>query len=422
MNQPFSFPDGEGQGRGSLELMLPVGSWESLAAALQTGCDAVYFGTGSLNMRSQSSANFSLDDLAQIVAACREKGVKTYLTLNTVIYDSETPVMQETADAALRYGVDAVIASDMAAILYARQIGLEVHASTQLNISNCQAVRFFASYCDVMVLARELSLEQVAGIHTFIRENQIIGPSGQLVKIEMFCHGALCMAVSGKCYLSLHEYNRSANRGRCVQICRRSYSAIDNETGHQLAVDNSYIMSPRDLCTIGFVDKMIEAGVRVFKVEGRARGSEYVKIVGECYNEALEAYCKGVYHPSKIAGWTEKLQTVFNRGFWDGYYLGRSMAELNDTHGSKATRRKEYIALCSNYFSKLSVGEFQMQSGTLSVGDHILIIGPTTGVVEMVVPEIRVDLKPVEQTQKGEVFSMPLPQLIRRSDKIYKWS
>ena len=407
--------------RSSIEVMLPVGSWESLSAALQTECDAVYFGTGNLNMRSQSSVNFSLDDLAQIVTACRERNVKTYLTLNTIVYDSDIPDMRTTADAALRCGVNAVIASDMAAILYARQIGLEVHASTQLNISNCQAVQFFAQYCDVMVLARELSLEQVTGICTFIQDKHITGPSGRLVEIEMFCHGALCMAVSGKCYLSLHEYNRSANRGECVQICRRSYSAMDNETGRQLTVDNSYIMSPKDLCTIGFIDKMIESGVRVFKVEGRARGPEYVKIVGDCYNEALEAYCNGTYSISKAIEWTERMQTVFNRGFWDGYYLGKSMAELNDVHGSKATRRKEYIALCNNYFTKLGVGEFQMQSGSLTVGDHILVIGPTTGIVEMIVPEIRVEMKPVEQTGKGEVFSTPVPQQIRRSDKMYKW-
>ena len=407
--------------RSSCELMLPVGSWESLATALQTGCDAVYFGTGSLNMRSQSSANFSPDDLAQIVAACRENSIKTYLTLNTVIYDSDMSDMRETANAALRSGVDAVIASDIAAILYAREIGLEVHASTQLNISNCQAVKFFAQYCDVMVLARELNLEQVAEINTFIEKNRITGPSGELVKIEMFCHGALCMAVSGKCYLSLHEYNRSANRGECVQICRRSYSAEDNETGRQLKLESPYIMSPKDLCTIGFIHKMIEAGVRVFKVEGRARGPEYVKRVGECYNEALEAYSNGSFSANKIAEWTERLQTVFNRGFWDGYYLGKTIAELNDAHGSKAVRRKEYVALCNNYFTKLGVGEFQMQSGAVSIGDQILIIGQTTGVVEMTVPEIRVDLKPAEQTVKGEVFSMPVPQLIRRGDKIYKW-
>jgi len=408
--------------RDTLELMLPVGSWKSLTSALQTKCDAIYFGVGNLNMRSQSSANFSLDDLVQIVAVCREKGVKTYLTLNTVVYDCDIPVLHETADAALHCGIDAVIASDMAAILYARKIGLNVHASTQLNISNCHAVQFFAQYCDVMVLARELNLDQVAEISRFIRENNITGPSGQLVAIEMFCHGALCMAVSGKCYLSLHEYDRSANRGGCVQICRRSYSVVDDETGRQLSLDNPYIMSPKDLCTIGFINKMIEVGVQVFKVEGRARGPEYVKIVGECYNEALEAYSNGVFFDaSKITEWTARLKTVFNRDFWDGYYLGKTIAELNDTHGSKATQRKEYIALCSNYFTKLGVGEFQMQSGTLSVGDKILIIGQTTGVVEMTVPEIRVDLKPVEQTVKGEVFSMPLPQLIRRSDKIYKW-
>jgi putative protease len=381
----------------------------------------VYFGTGNLNMRKQSSANFSLADLAQIVAACREKGVKTYLTLNTVIYDNDIPDLHETADAAMRCGVDAVIASDMAAILYARKIGMEVHASTQLNICNKESVRFFAGYCDVIVLARELNLEQTAEICTFIEENNITGPSGRLTAIEMFCHGALCMAVSGKCYLSLHEYNRSANRGECVQICRRNYSALDGETGRQLAIDNQYIMSPKDLCTVGFIDKMLKAGVRVFKVEGRARGPEYVKTVGECYSEAIEACCNGTYGESKIAEWTARLQTVFNRGFWDGYYLGKTIAELNDVHGSKATRRKEYIALCGNYFTKLGVGEFQMQSGTLTVGDQILITGQTTGVVEMTVPEIRVDLAPVEQTKKGDEFSIPLPYPIRRGDKMYKW-
>ena len=403
------------------ELMLPVGSKESLAAALQTGCNAVYFGTGSLNMRSQSSANFSPDDLEYIVSACREKNVKTYLTLNTVIYDSDIRAMQETANAALRCGVDAVIASDMAAILYLRDIGLEVHASTQLNISNSDAVKFFAQYCDVMVLARELNLEQVANIASFIKENNITGPSGRLVEIEMFCHGALCMAVSGKCYLSLHEYNRSANRGECVQICRREYSAIDNETNRQLDMDNPFIMSPKDLCTIGFIDKMINAGVRVFKVEGRARGPEYVKIVGECYKEALEAYINGDYNATKITQWTNRLKTVFNRDFWDGYYLGATIAELNDAHGSKATRQKEYVALCTNYFTNIGVGEFIMQSGIISVDDEILVIGQTTGVIETTVSEIRVNLKPVMQTIKGDIFSMPLPCPIRRGDKIYKW-
>ena len=408
--------------RSFFELMLPVGSWESLAAALQTNCDAVYFGVGNLNMRAQSSANFTLEDLARIADICKEKNVKTYLTLNTVIYDNDMPALYEAADAALKYGVDAIIASDMATILYAQKIGLKVHASTQLNISNSEAVRFFAQYCDVMVLARELNLDQVANIREFIRNNNITGPSGRLVVIEMFCHGALCMAMSGKCYLSLHEYNRSANRGGCVQICRRSYSAVDNETGRNLTIDNSYIMSPKDLCTIGFIDKMINAGVQVFKVEGRARGPEYVKTVGLIYNEALENYCKGTYNQSKTIEWIQKLQTVFNRDFWDGYYLGSSIAELNNAHGSKATRKKEYIALCSNYFSKLGVGEFIMQSGQLTVGDQILVIGQTTGVIEMTVPEIRVDFKAIDKTIKGEVFSMPLFTPIRRGDKIYKWT
>ncbi|MDR2037801.1 MAG: U32 family peptidase [Bacteroidales bacterium] len=407
--------------RKDLELMLPVGSWESLAAALQTGCDAIYFGVAGLNMRAQSSANFSLEDLAKIVETCRTHSIKTYLTLNTVVYDEDIPAMQDTIHAAKLHGIDAVIASDLSVILYARQVGVEVHASTQLNISNRQALRFFAQYCDVMVLARELNLEQVSEISRYIEKEKITGPSGKLVEIEMFCHGALCMAVSGKCYLSLHEYNRSANRGSCVQVCRRSYSALDNETGHQLAVDNPYIMSPKDLCTISFLDQMIEAGVRVFKVEGRARGPEYVKIVGQCYSEALKAYTEGNFQDVDKKQWLEKLGTVFNRGFWDGYYLGKSMGELTDAHGSKATRRKEYIALCNNYFSKIGVGEFLMQSGTLSVGDHILIIGNTTGVVEMEVQEIRVDMKPVKQTVKGEVFSMPVTQPIRRSDKIYIW-
>jgi putative protease len=407
--------------RKDLELMLPVGSWESLAAALQTGCDAIYFGTGSLNMRSHSSANFSLDDLAQIVEICRTQSVKTYLTLNTIIYDADMAAMQESIQAAKQQGVDAVIVSDIAAVLYARQEGMEVHASTQLNISNKQAVRFFAQYCDVVVLARELNLEQVAEICEFITESHIIGPSGKPVTIEMFCHGALCMSVSGKCYLSLHEYNRSANRGSCIQVCRRSYSALDNETGHPLAVDSPYIMSPKDLCTVSFIDKMVQAGVKLFKVEGRARGPEYVKTVGQCYNEALTACCEGHYHEAAKQQWQSRLQTVFNRGFWDGYYLGKTVAELTDAPGSKASKRKEYVALCHNYFAKIGIAEFLMQSGTLSVGDKILIIGNTTGVVEMEVPELRVDLQVVAQTTKGEIFSMPVTQPIRRSDKMYRW-
>ncbi|MDR0815738.1 MAG: U32 family peptidase, partial [Bacteroidales bacterium] len=310
--------------RKDLELMLPAGSWESLAAALQTDCDAVYFGAGGLNMRSESSANFSLDDLARITEMCRQRQVKTYLTLNTVIYDSDLAAMREIIETAKNCGIDALIASDLAVLTDARQAGVEVHASTQLNISNREAVRFFARFCDVMVLARELTLEQVAELAKFIESENITGPSGKPVQIEMFCHGALCMSVSGKCYLSLHEYNRSANRGSCVQICRRNYTATDRETGRQLEIDSPHIMSPKDLCTIAFLDKMIEAGVRVFKVEGRARGPEYVKTVGECYSEALQAYCAGGYNETQKAQWMNRLQTVFNRGFWDGYYLGKT--------------------------------------------------------------------------------------------------
>jgi putative protease len=407
--------------RKELELMLPAGSWESLAATLQTGCDAVYFGVGRLNMRSESSANFSHDDLSEIVSLCRAHSVKTYLTLNTVMYDDDLPAMREAVRAAKRCGTDAVIASDMATLLCAQQEGLAVHASTQLNISNREAVRFFAQYCDVMVLARELTLEQVRGIADFIEENHITGPSEQSATIEMFCHGALCMSVSGKCYLSLHEYNRSANRGQCIQVCRRSYVAEDTETGRRLEVGSPYIMSPKDLCTIGFLDRMINAGVRVFKVEGRARGAEYVKVVGQCYHEALTAYCEGRYTETRKQQWVKTLQTVFNRGFWDGYYLGKTVGELTDAPGSKASRKKEYVALCSNYFAKIGVGEFQMQSGTLSTGDKILLIGHTTGAIEMETPEMRVDMQPVRQTVKGEVFSMPVTQPVRRGDKIYLW-
>ncbi|MDR2848107.1 MAG: U32 family peptidase, partial [Bacteroidales bacterium] len=330
--------------RDKLELMLPVGSWDSLAAALQTDCDAVYFGAGNLNMRSESSANFSPDDLARITELCKQRRVKTYLTLNIIIYDDDMAAMQESIRAARRCGIDALIASDMAVMQFARQEGMEVHASTQANISNCEAVRFFARFCDVMVLARELTLEQVAEIAKFIEAEQITGPSGQPVKIEMFCHGALCMSVSGKCYLSLHEYNRSANRGSCIQICRRNYTATDKETGRQLEIDSPHILSPKDLCSIAFLDKMIEAGVRVFKVEGRARGPEYVKTVGECYSEALQAYCEGGYNETMKEKWVTRLQTVFNRGFWEGYYLGKKTGELTDAAGSKATKKKEYVA------------------------------------------------------------------------------
>ncbi|MDR1668215.1 MAG: U32 family peptidase [Bacteroidales bacterium] len=407
--------------RNELELMLPAGSWESLAAALQTGCDAVYFGIGHLNMRSQSSVNFTPDDLPEIMEKCRACSVKAYLTLNTVIYDEDMNAMRECLHAARRCGIDAVIASDMAAVLCARQENMEVHASTQLNISNSEAVRFFAQYCDVIVPARELSLEQTAAISTFISDNRITGPSGRQVKIEMFCHGALCMSVSGKCYLSLHEYNRSANRGSCVQVCRRSYVVTDRETGRQLEVNSPNILSPKDLCTVGFLDRLTAAGVRVFKVEGRARGPEYVKTVGECYHEALKACCEGRYTEAAKERWKNRLQTVFHRGFWDGYYLGKSTGELADAPGSKATRKKEYVAVCNNYFSKIGVGEFLMQSGLLATGDRILLIGTTTGTVEMEASSMRIDLQPTAQVVKGEVFSMPVPAPVRRGDKVYLW-
>ncbi|MDR1863997.1 MAG: U32 family peptidase [Bacteroidales bacterium] len=405
--------------REDMELMLPAGSWESLAAALQTGCDAVYFGVGNLNMRSESSANFSPDDLAKIAETCRRQQVKTRMALNTIIYDEDVDAMRRSIRAAKQHGIDAVIASDMAAILCAREEGMPVHASTQLNIANRQAVRFFAGYCDVMVLARELTLEQVSAIAQFIESERITGPSGKPAVIEMFCHGALCMSVSGKCYLSLHHYNRSANRGRCVQVCRRAYSLTDNETGRRLEVDHPHLLSPKDLCTVTFLDRMAAAGVRVFKVEGRARSPEYVKTVGQCYHEALTACCEGGYHDQAKEQWLKRLGQVFNRGFWDGYYLGKTMSELTDSAGSKATVKKEYVALCSNYFAKIGVGEFLMQAGTLSAGDTVLIIGNTTGVVEMKVAEIRVDMQAAKQAAKGEIFSMPVTQPIRRGDKLY---
>lgn len=406
--------------RKDFEIMAPVGSWESLAAAVQAGADSVYFGLGQLNMRSASSLNFTLADLALITDKCRASGVKTYLTLNAVMFDEDLPAMQEQVDAASRCGVDAVIASDMAVVGYARSRNVPVHASTQLNISNIESVRFFAAFCDVVVLARELSLSQVAGISAEIDREHITGPSGDKVRIEMFCHGALCMAVSGKCYLSLHQHNKSANRGSCLQVCRRGYAVQDFETGEELTLENKYIMSPKDLCTIGFVNKMMDAGVRLFKIEGRARAPEYVKIVTECYHQAIESVLDGSYSGQKVDDWKQRLSTVFNRGFWDGYYLGQKLGEWSHQYGSSATHKKEYIAKCSNYFTKLGVGEFLVETGVLRVGDEILVIGPTTGVIEMQVSEIRIDLESVDAANKGDRFSMPVPVSVRRSDKIYK--
>ena len=405
--------------RSDFEIMAPVGSRESLAAALAAGTDAIYFGIGGLNMRSRSSANFTADDMEEIAAACAARGVKTYLTVNTVIYDSDTGMMRSIIDRAHAAGISAIIASDMAAILYARSIGQEVHISTQVNVSNTEAVRFYSQWADVMVLARELNLDQVAAISRAIREENICGPAGKPVRLEMFCHGALCMAVSGKCYLSLHEMNSSANRGACNQICRRAYTVRDRETGEELDVENKYIMSPKDLKTIHFLNKMIDAGVSVFKIEGRARSAEYVAETVGAYSEAITAVCDGSYSEEKIAAWDSRLEKIFNRGFWDGYYLGQRLGEWSAKYGSSATRTKFYSSKAMRYFPKLGVGEFLL--GTLSVGDEVVLTGPTTGALVFTVEELRLDLEPVQTVSKGDRFSMPVPAKIRPSDRLYRW-
>ena len=401
--------------------MAPVGSYESLAAAVQGGADAVYFGIGGLNMRDKSSVNFTTEDLAQIVVFCKEHGMKSYLTVNTVVYDEDIPLMHSIVDAARDASVSAIIASDMATILYARSVGVEVHISTQVNVANSEAVKFYAQYADVMVLARELNLDQVGKISQAINDGDICGPHGKRVRIEMFCHGALCMAVSGKCYLSLHETGASANRGACRQICRRSYTVRDRETGDELAIENQYIMSPKDLKTIHFINKMIDAGVRVFKIEGRARGPEYVREAVGCYNEAINAYLDGTFGDDKIAAWDKRLEKIFNRGFWNGYYLGQRLGEWTSKYGSSATRTKIYAAKGVRYFSNIKVAEFVMEAGELNVGDEIIIIGPTTGAIPMTVEEIRVGLKPVPRAVKGDHFSIQVNEKIRPSDKLYIW-
>lgn len=407
--------------RKDFEIMAPVGSYESLHAAINAGADAVYFGVEGLNMRARSSVNFTLADLHNIADICRQAGVKTYLTVNTVIYDAEIELCHKVIDAAKEAGISAIIATDIAAISYARSIGVEVHISTQSNVTNIEAVRFYSAMADVMVLARELNLDQVRAIHDAIVRENICGPSGRRVGIEMFCHGALCMAVSGKCYLSLHEMNSSANRGACTQICRRGYTVTDRETGGQLAVENKYIMSPKDLKTIHFLNKMVDAGVTVFKIEGRARGPEYVSIAVEAYDRALKAICDGTYDESLIAELDKRLEMIFNRGFWDGYYLGQRLGEWSAKYGSSATRTKQYIAKGVRYFSKLGVAEFLMEAGELKVGDEVVITGPTTGAVIVTVNEIRVDLKPVEKAVKGESISIPVPCKVRPSDRLYLW-
>lgn len=401
--------------------MAPVGSRESLAAAIHAGADSIYFGIESLNMRARSANTFTVDDLREIAKVCDENGVKSYLTVNTIIYDEDLALMRKIVDAAKEAGISAVIAADVAVMAYCNQIGQEVHLSTQLNISNAEALKFYSQFADVVVLARELNLKQVRKIYDAIQEQHITGPMGQPVRIEMFCHGALCMAVSGKCYLSLHEMNSSANRGACTQICRRGYEVTDLDTGDQLAIENKYIMSPKDLKTIHFMNKMIDAGVRVFKIEGRARGAEYVRTVVSCYNEAINACIDGTYSEEKVAQWDERLSKVFNRGFWNGYYLGQRLGEWTSKYGSSATRVKIYAAKGIRYFSNIHVAEFQMENDELHVGDEIVITGPTTGAIIMKVEEIRVDLKPVEKTVRGERFSIRVNEKVRPSDKLFIW-
>jgi len=406
--------------RQEIEIMAPAGSWESLSAAIKAGADSVYFGIERLNMRSKSSSNFTTDDLREIVKTCNENHVKSYLTVNTILYDNDLSLMREIIDVAKESNVSAIIAADVAALMYANSIGVEVHLSTQLNISNVESLKFYAQFADVVVLARELNMEQVSEIYQAIVKDNIRGKSGNLIRIEMFCHGALCMAVSGKCYLSLHEKNVSANRGACNQICRRGYTVKDKDSEIELDIDNEYIMSPKDLKTIGFVDEMLNAGVRVFKIEGRARGAEYVKTVVSCYNEAIESCLNGTFSAEKVADWDVKLSKVFNRGFWNGYYLGQRLGEWSQNYGSEATHKKVYVGRVTNYFSKIGVAEILLEAQYIEKGDEILITGETTGAYEDVIDEMRVELKPVDKVEKGTYFSIKTKELIRRNDKVYK--
>jgi putative protease len=407
-------------GENNIEIMAPVGSYESLRAAIQAGAGSVYFGVEQLNMRARSSNNFTLDDLSKIASIASENNVKSYLTVNTVIFDNELQKLEEVIIAAKTANISAIIASDMAAIMLARKHNVEVHISTQLNVTNIEALKFYAQFADVVVLAREMNLGRVWEINRQIKEQNITGPRGELVRIEMFVHGALCMATSGKCYLSLHEMNSSANRGACMQACRRAYIVTDKETGNEMEIDNEYIMSPKDLKSIHFLNKMLDTGVSVLKIEGRARSPEYVKTVVECYREAVEAYFNNDFTEERITDWDKRLATVFNRGFWDGYYLGQRLGEWSSNYGSLATKRKIYIGRATNYFSKLKVGEIQIQTQALHVGDEILITGPTSGVIETIVKEIRVDDKTVDEAPRGVKCSIPVESKIRRSDKLYK--
>jgi len=402
-----------------IEIMAPVGSYESLIAAIQGGADAVYFGIGNLNMRSKSSQNFSLEDLVDISKICLENKTKSYITLNTVIFDHEMDQMRQIVDTAKANHITAIIASDMSVIQYARSVGMEVHMSTQTNITNIEAVKYYSQFADVMVTARELNLDQVRAITTAIEEQNISGPSGNLVQIEVFAHGALCMAVSGKCYLSLDNLNSSANRGACLQQCRRPYHVKDDD-GIELVVDNEYIMSPKDLKTLGFLDKILDAGVRVLKLEGRGRSPEYVKTVSSVYREAVDAWFEGKYNQENIDQWNNRLSKVYNRGFWDGYYLGRKMGEWTEEYGNQSTHRKMYIGKVTNYFGKIGVAELKIETHDLSIGEEIRIIGPTTGVYEGFIEEVRLDLKTVKKVAKGDVCSIPVKELVRRGDKVYK--
>lgn len=402
------------------EIMAPVGSRESLAAAIQAEAGSIYFGIGQLNMRSHSANHFTIEDLKEIAETCNERGIKTYLTVNTVIYGEDINAMREIIDAAKAANITAVIVSDVAVMVYCRQVGMEVHLSTQLNISNIEALKFYAQFADVAVLARELNMEQVAEIYRQIEEQDIRGPRGELVRIEMFCHGAFCMAISGKCYMSLHDSNRSANRGQCTQICRRSYTVTDNETGNQLEIDNKYIMSPKDLKTIRFIDKMMKAGVRVFKIEGRARGPEYVYEVVTCYKEAIQSVLDGTYTEEKKDKWDERLSTVFNRGFWDGYYQGQRLGEWTKNYGNKATEKKVLVGKVMKYFSKLGVAEIAVEASEIEKDQNMLITGPTTGILKFDASEIRYDLKPVKKAEKGWRVSVPVPDKVRPNDKVYK--
>ena len=405
------------------EVMAPVGSHESLAAAIQAGANSIYFGIGKLNMRAGSASAFTIDDLKEIAATCHEHGMKSYLTVNTIIYDDDIALMHQIVDAAREAGISAIIASDVAVMQYCRATPnpIEVHLSTQLNISNVEALRFYAQFADVVVLARELQMAQVEEIHRHIVEEHICGPSGQPVRIEMFCHGALCMAISGKCYMSLHAANRSANRGECIQICRRSYTVTDNETGHQLEIDNKYIMSPKDLKTVRFIDRLMNAGVRVYKIEGRARGPEYVYQVVRCYKEAIQAVLDGTFTEERKDQWDERLARVFNRGFWDGYYQGQLMGEWNKTYGSNATERKVYVGKATKYYSRLGVGEFQVEATTFALGDRLLVTGPTTGVMYLTATEIHDnDGHPVSEAPQGQRIAIPVTGKVRPSDKLFK--